>query len=236
MIILQNKELSITDTCVYLNDKLWRFKYFFAVDVSTEELDELLSSGWRKFGIYFFKPHCESCQACIPLRVCIDSFTLSKSQKRIIKNGKDITVIFNELEYRDEIYEIYKKHSIEKFNIETNHDDFLFSFYRKSCRSLQSEYYVDNKLIGIGFIDISQNGLNSIYFAYDTEYSAYSLGTFSILKEIEYAKSLSLSYYYLGYWIDKNKSMAYKNQFKPNEKYDWQQEIWIPGSDYSLKP
>jgi arginine-tRNA-protein transferase len=92
---------------------------------------------------------------------------------------------------------------------------------------MQSEYYIDDKLAGVGFIDISSNSLSSIYFIYSSGFKKYRLGTFSALKETEYALSLGLKYYYLGYFIEKNSSMAYKNSFHINEKMDWESGKWL---------
>ena len=104
-------------------------------------------------------------------------------------------------------------------------DDYL-ELLRQSCPSIQSEYYLDNRLIAVGFLDVSNISLSSIYFIYNTEYMKYSPGTLSILREAEYAASIGLPYYYLGYYIEENKSMSYKNSFRINEKMNWESEAW----------
>ncbi|MFC1671337.1 arginyltransferase, partial [Spirochaetota bacterium] len=108
----------------------------------------------------------------------------------------------------------------------TDIEDFMANFYSESCPSVQSEYYLKDQLIAVGFLDMSSKSLSSIYFIFKTAYEKYSLGTFGALKEIEYTSSLGLKYYYLGYYIENNQSMSYKNRFQPNEKYNWQNEKW----------
>jgi len=226
MIVIQEPRYSSLSTCSYIPERQWRFEYFFAVNLTELELNRLLERGWRKFGAYFFRPACEGCRECIPIRVRVSDFKPSRSQKRVLRKCSEVRVEFNPLRYRDEIYEIYRDHSINRFGRVTDNEDFLSSFYTKSCPSVQSEYYINGKLAAIGFLDIASEGLSTVYFAYKTEVECYSPGTYSILKEIEYAAMQSREYYYLGYYIRRNSSMAYKNSFLPNEKYDWNLEKW----------
>jgi len=197
-----------------------------AFGLADTELNELLKRGWRKFGTYFFKPNCEGCRKCIPLRVRVKDFSASKSQKRVLKKGGNIKIQYGALEYRDEIYELYRDHSLKRFNQETNTDDFMNSFFTSSCPAIQSEFYLENKLFATGFLDQSNEAFSSVYFIFNTDYEFLSPGTFSILKEIEHTASLGLSYYYLGYFIEENQSMNYKNRFHPYEQYDWENDRW----------
>lgn len=227
MKLLSEPLVSEESSCPYIEGRKSCFNYFFALDVAAEELEIILSRGWRKFGMYYFKPACIGCRECIPIRVKTNELIPSKSQRRVIKECRDVHVEFKDLEYRDEIFEIYKDHSLNRFGKDSNDEDFYSSFYTQSCPTMQSEYYIDGRLAGAGFIDISSNALSSIYFFYAGEFTKYSLGTFSAFKESEYALSLGLKYYYLGYYIENNPSMAYKNCFHTNEKMDWETGTWI---------
>jgi arginine-tRNA-protein transferase len=227
MKLLSEPLVSDESPCSYIKGRYWRFAYFFALDVTAEELDTILSKGWRKFGMYYFKPACRDCRKCIPIRVKADELNLSRSQRRVVKDCKNIRVEFKDLEYRDEIFEIYKDHSLNRFSKNSNDEDFYTSFYTQSCPSMQSEYYIDNKLAGVGFLDVSSNSLSSIYFIYSSGFKNYRLGTFSAIKETGFALSLGLKYYYLGYFIENNSSMAYKNNFHINEKMDWETGKWL---------
>jgi len=226
MILLSEPKISEESDCPYIKGERWRFSYFFARDLSGEDLEYLLIRGWRKFGYYYFRPQCRSCSKCIPLRLRADKLKISKSQRRVLRNGEGIRVEFNELKCSDEIFELYRIHSAERFHREADYEDFLNSFYVQSCPSMQSEYYLENKLIAVGYLDISSQGLSSVYFIYDTEYMKYRPGTLSIIKEAQYAESIGLSYYYLGYYIEANRSMSYKNNFDLNEKLNWETGVW----------
>ena len=228
MRLLSEHQISEESVCSYIKEKKWRFEYFFAAEVSHQELDALLSSGWRKFGIYYFKPVCKNCRECIPLRVKTDEFILSKSQRRAVRDCKDVHVEFKDLEYRDEIFEVYEDHSYHRFGEISDDENFYNTFYRQSCPSIQSEYYVNDKLAGVGFIDISSNALSSVYFVYRNEFLKLRLGTFSIINEIQFALTHELKFYYLGYYVEPNKSMSYKNSFHINEKMSWETGLWVP--------
>lgn len=227
MLLLQKPQLSRFSQCTYLPDRMCRFEYFFAIDLDARELEDLLSTGWRKFGEYYFRPDCGDCRRCVPLRIFVPEFRPSKGQRRVMRACADIEVRFTEPEYREEIFEIYRDHSLHRFGKESDPDEFIAAFYTRSCPSLQSEYYLDGEMIAVGFIDLSREGMSSVYFVYKTAFDEYRLGTCSIIREVEHAASRNLNYYYLGYYIEENRSMAYKEHFHPHEKYDWAEGRWI---------
>ncbi|HOP63319.1 MAG TPA: hypothetical protein PK358_09975 [Spirochaetota bacterium] len=227
MKLLSEPLVSEEAACPYLKDRKWRFSYFFATEVDGEELNYILSRGWRKFGMYYFKPVCRGCRECVPIRLNCDKLQAAKSQKRVLRKCEDIRVEFRDLEYRDEIYELYRVHSLDRFGKESNVEDFQSSFYTPSCPAIQSEYYIGDRLAGVGFLDVSTEALSSVYFIYHTDFLKYSLGTFSILRESAFAVSMGFRYYYLGYYIRENRSMAYKNSFHMNEKMDWLTGRWL---------
>ncbi|HOT46417.1 MAG TPA: hypothetical protein PLC28_16145 [Spirochaetota bacterium] len=235
MILLQEPRLSPWGPCTYLPERNCRFEYFFAYDLTANDLEELLCRGWRKFGEYYFRPSCGECRRCVPLRVLAGEFTPTKSQRRVLRGCEGIEVRFNELEYRDEIFEVYRDHSLNRFGKESEENDFFTAFYTRSCPTLQSEYFLRDKLIAVGFIDVSSKGLSSIYYIYKTSFEKYRLGTYSVMREAEHAASLGLPYYYLGYYIEENQHMAYKGHFHPHETFDWSREIWTREGDKSIE-
>lgn len=213
--------------CEYIKEKQQSITYCYCRDVSPADLSRLLSKGWRKFGEFYFKDNCQGCYKCVPIRIPVKSFKISRSQRRIFKKNKDVRVSVGPLQYKEEIFEIYRDHSINRFGRKKeSFEDFLISFYTPSCQALQTEYHIDGKLAGVGFLDIAGNGLSSVYFMFGDEYKEYSLGTFSILTEIEITRSLKKDYYYLGYYIEENRFMRYKNFFLPNQKMDWKTGKW----------
>jgi arginine-tRNA-protein transferase len=227
MKIIQNPALSTREKCPYLPEIEQQLKYFLATDLDSADLNKLLETGWRKFGMCYFRPECISCRECVPIRIPVADFSPSKSQRRVLRNSSEIEVKIGPLEFKDEIYELYAVHSANRFGRKTYLSDFYENFYCRTCPALQSEYYLNGRLIAAGFLDKSTEALSSVYFVFNTEYSKYRPGTYSILREIQYTASLQLKYYYLGYYIKDNHSMAYKGMFFPQELYDWDKGEWI---------
>ena len=226
MFIYQALSFSDPEPCPYLPEKTMSLAYFFASDINETELDQLIATGWRKFGFYFFKPACPRCSCCIPVRIHADSFIHSKSQRRVVRKNRNVEVRFEEREKFDDIFEIYADHAMARFGREAHREEFEHNLCTKSCPSLQSCFYVNGKMIAAGFLDQSAEGLSSVYFVYRTEYASRGLGIFSILKEIEYTAAKSRKYYYLGYYVKGNSHMEYKSRFFPHERYDWDSGIW----------
>ncbi|TAL36717.1 MAG: arginyltransferase [Spirochaetes bacterium] len=228
MLILRDLERGEETVCAYLPDRLSRMEYFLAIDVSAHELEYLLADGWRKFGYCYFRPHCNGCRLCIPLRVLATKFLPSKGQRRVARKNAGVRVEFGPLSYSDEIYDIYVEHTGMRFgDRNTAHDDFMFNFYQRSCPSFQSEYYVDGRLAAVGFLDRSSEGLSSVYFIYRESCARLSPGIFSVMREIGFARELGLSYYYLGYFVPGCGRMEYKGGFTPHEKFSWGQKKWF---------
>ena len=230
MIFLKEPQLAQAVDCPYIQGQKFTQEYFYAYEVNEREFDEFLSSGWRRFGLFFFRPACDGCKQCIPLRVSCSQFRPTKSQRRVLRKNENTQVKLSPPNYRDEIFNIYRKHSRIKFGQDSELSRFKESFFTAAVPSAQSEYYIDGKLIGVGFIDISLNALSSVYFIYDPDYSAYSPGNFSIMKEVEIGRELGVAHYNLGYWIDGNKSMSYKGNFSPHQTYQWDEKVWYDGN------
>lgn len=91
---------------------------------------------------------------------------------------------------------------------------------------MQTNIFYKNELMGVGYLDICDDGMSSVYFAFDPEISEFSPGTFSILAEIDYVKRMNKPYYYLGYWVKHCSALDYKCRFKPFEIYNWNKEQW----------
>jgi arginine-tRNA-protein transferase len=227
MLTLQECRLSDEAPCPYLPDRTARYEYFFALDLDARELDALIATGWRKFGLYFFRPECPGCRSCVPLRVPVAGFRPSKGQRRVMRKNIRTETRFGALRYRPEIFSIYSEHSRDRFGREGEIEDFLTNFYQESCPGLQSEYYVDGRLMAVGFLDRSSGGLSSVYFVFRTEFARNSPGIYSVIREIELAASLGLPYYYLGYHVEGCRRMEYKADFRPCERYSWEESRWL---------
>lgn len=237
MIQLYPQSLDEKSICPYLKDGRERqFRYFFATQLNSSELGVWLRSGWRKFGMYYYKPECPQCQSCSPLRVVVKDFKISKSMRRCWNKGKQVfTISIDKPKFSDRAFEIYQKHSQIRFNQKSgDKEHFIESFYLPSAPMLQTNLYLGNELMGVGYLDICDDGMSSVYFAFDPVISDYSPGTFSILAEIDYVKQQNKDYYYLGYWVKNCQALDYKQRFHPCEVYLWDNDSWVKGTPTSL--
>lgn len=234
MIFLKEPQISKAVKCPYIDGKEFIQEYFYAYELNEREYDDFLSAGWRRFGLFFFRPACIGCRLCVPIRIDCSRFNPTKSQRRVFRKNAHTEVKLCAPAYSDEIFEIYQKHSKVKFGQESNVSHFKESFFMAAVPSAQSEYYIDGKLMAVGFIDISLHALSSVYFIYDPDYAAFSPGVFSVMKEIEIVRELGIAYYNLGYWIKENKSMAYKGNYSPYQTYQWDEKVWYDGDCYEL--
>ena len=213
--------------CGYFKDRDSLFEEYLLEDVSEVEFEYLLAHGMRHFGDYFFRPRCQDCHQCIPIRVRTEEFRMTRSQKRSLQACKNVKVIIGKPRYSDEKFELYLNHKKRFQALQDDVEDeqnFRLSFYVNTPFGIEFEYYLDNKLIGVALGDLTGNTFSAIYTFYNSPDQRMGLGTFSILQQLEFCKQQDVKYFYLGYYISNNKSLMYKAGFRPNEVYvdnDW---------------
>ncbi|WP_372651434.1 arginyltransferase [Halobacteriovorax sp.] len=229
MYLLSQPTLSPPTNCPYIKGQEFTQEYFFATELDKSELDIILENGWRKFGRYYFRPNCSNCKQCLPLRVLVNEINFNKKQRKILKKNEDIVISKEPLSFREEYYQIYIQHN-KRFNTSKNtsedRNEFTEGFFTKSCSSFILSYSLNGVIIAWGILDEGASGISSVYFAFNPEHSARSLGHFGALTEINYAKENNYDYYYLGYYIESNPSMAYKASYRPHQLFNWSSRQW----------
>jgi len=203
--------------CPYLDNRNWRSYTFKAQNIGDDIYESLIDNGFRRSGQYFYKNSCSGCKECISIRVPIDSFKMTKSQKRTWKKNQDLTITWKPVEFDQESYELYYKYSDVRhgtITTEQNYRDFLIN---TAVNTIMMQYHKDTKLMGIGWVDVLPKSLSSVYFAFDPDFEKRRLGVFSVLKEIELAEMLHKSVLHIGFWVQECKSMSYKGDYKPYE-------------------
>ena len=218
-----NYKLGITQSfqCNYLADQQERL--LIAVDPilhDSEHYGWLMHQGFRRSGNDIYRPHCLSCHACQSIRVLIDNFTASKSQKRLLKRGQHFSVKVS-YTIKSNYYPLY-----EKYINEIHSDGSMFpaspaQFQSFTQNDITEQIYIeiwhDDELISVAVTDDIPNALSAVYTFYHPDYRKYGLGVFSILKQIEISKQLEREFLYLGYQINDCEKMNYKNRYKPHQ-------------------
>jgi len=213
--------------CSYIKGNSVRMKYKYVASASKVFATAVIARGWRRFGKYFFHPICQSCDACKSIRIDVNNYQYTKSQKKSIKRNKDTEIIVQEptltqahlLLYNK--YHAFKSHTDGWKHRNISQREYLENFVEGAHDFGKEVLYIKNgKLIGVDLIDVLEDGISSIYFYYDPDYARLSLGTYSLLYQIKLAKVLDLPWIYLGYWVDGCKAFAYKPRFQPQEILD----------------
>ncbi len=214
----ENKE------CSYFKDKISDIRYKYMENCSSQEQLKMLERGWRRFGNMHFVPECKACNECKTMRIDVEKFQFSKSQKRVLNKNKNTDVYIQKptLTYEHiDLFNKYHKVMTEKKNWSENIIDVqeYNNSYVRGAHDYGKEilYFRDNKLIGVALSDILPGAMSAVYCYYDHDYENLSIGQFSILAQISIAKQNKIPYLYLGYWIKDHFSMGYKEKYKPFE-------------------
>ena len=213
--------------CAYLPDKMVRMNYKYVNNASKTFATAVIARGWRRFGKYFFHPICQGCNACKSIRINVNDYHYTKSQKKSIKRNKNTEIIVQTPTLTTAHLDLYNKyHNFKHQKDGWTHRNISQREYHENFVDGASDfgkevlYIIDGKLVGVDLIDILDDGISSIYFFYDPDYASLSLGTYSLLYQIQLATILELPWIYLGYWVDGCKAFAYKPNFQPQEMLD----------------
>ena len=138
---------------------------------------------------------------------------------RVWRMNRDVQVVIGEPDVSDEKYDLFLRY------LEGQHDRtmgrsweaFLDFLYDSPTETAEFTYWLGRRLIGVSIVDRVPTGLSSVYMFFDPASARRSLGTFSIVWEIEQVRRLGRPYYYLGYYVAGSQTMSYKARFRPNE-------------------
>lgn len=223
--------------CSYLPDCEATFRYFYIQGCTPSFYYKLLDRGWRRFGNYFFVPICKECKACITIRQDCEAFVFSKSQKRILKNPLTLKVFRPRVTQTHlALYDQYHKKMQDKkgWDYQNITPEAYYETFVQGYQSFgyEFDYYYEEQLVGVALVDILPNSISAVYCYYDHNFEKFSIGTYSILKQITIAKEYNIKYLYPGYWIKNHHSMGYKERFKPfeilsNRPHLNEETIWI---------
>ena len=141
---------------------------------------------------------------------------------RIRRRNVDVTVVEVAPEVDAKTFELYTRYldSQHDETMSRTFDTFRDFLYDSPTDTVEFDYYLGHRLIGVSIVDRCPNGLSSVYMFFDPEEGGRSLGTYSVLWEIEYCRRTRLPFYYLGYYVADCKTMSYKSRFRPNEVLD----------------
>jgi len=210
--------------CPYLDGRVARLPLRIpARPLTRAELEHRLRTGDRRQGIFLYHTSCPNCTACEPIRIDVDDFTLGRTHRRVIARGdQQLTVELGPAIADERRIELYNRHK-QLRGLGNGRNLIDFDGYREflvlsSCETFELRYSLAGELIAVALVDRAENGLSAVYCYYDPAYESLSLGTYSILKQVELCRQWGLRYLYLGLFIAESERMRYKARFLPHER------------------
>jgi arginine-tRNA-protein transferase len=226
--------LTAPSPCPYLTGKEERKVFTHIVGRRARELNEILTQGgFRRSQTIAYRPACETCRACVSVRVLVDEFRPSGNMRAVLKENTDLigTVVPNRPS--SEQYSLFRRYLDARhadggmidmtvldytMMVEDSHIETRLIEYRRRGPDTAINGRGQGDLIAVSLMDILGDGLSMVYSFFDPELAARSLGTFMILDHIAQARTLGLPYLYLGYWVEGSRKMDYKARYKPQER------------------
>jgi arginine-tRNA-protein transferase len=235
-------------TCPYLPGQVERKVFTHLVGQRAPEMNDILTQGgFRRSQNIAYRPACESCRACVSVRILVDQFEPTKSMRRVLAANGDLVSKEYASEPSTEQFSLFRKYLDSRHQqggmsdmsvldyammVEDTHVNTRVIEYRIREEGDGLQHKPGGRLIATALTDLMSDGLSMVYSFYDPEETDRSLGTWMILDHIRRAKAKGLPHVYLGYWVEGSRKMTYKTRFQPQEHLQHQGwTLYQPGKD-----
>jgi len=205
--------------CPYLPDRQSRNEAYIAEHMDGALYEHLLGRGFRRSGRVVYRPRCQSCNECQQIRVLAERFKRSKSMRRVWNRNRDVVVEVSDSQPTEEKHHLFRRY------LDAQHDGSMSGSYQSFTDFLYDSptsgkdflYRLGDRIVAVSVTDRCPRGISSVYTYSDPDFADRSLGTYSVLYEVEWCRGKGLPYYYLGYYVAGSHTMEYKSRFRPSE-------------------
>lgn len=184
--------------------------------------ESALALGFRRSGRHVYRPHCASCNACLPIRLPVARFRPDRSQRRCAAINHDLVMSVAPARRTDEHFDLYARYLAARHPdspmaqpVEAEFDQFLIGDWSPTRFF---EWRHDGRLLAVAVTDVTPNAVSAVYTFFDPEARARSLGTQALLAQIAWAQATARPHLYLGFWLKNHPKMDYKRRFRPLER------------------
>jgi leucyl-tRNA---protein transferase len=226
--------LTSPTTCPYLPGQIERKVFTHLVGKRARELNNVLTQGgFRRSQTIAYRPACETCRACISVRVVVDDFHPTTSMRRIMRRNAHLVGQEKPNKPTSEQYSLFRGYLDARHGaggmadmtvldfammVEDSHVETMLVEYRRRDADTSLNSAGNNPLMAVCLTDVLSDGISMVYSFYEPDAEKTSPGTFMILDHIARAKTMGLKYLYLGYWVEGSRKMEYKARFLPQER------------------
>lgn len=222
---LQERVLQLYATasypCSYLPEQTARSQVVVPLDVvDTGIYAQLIAKGFRRSGSTTYRPWCDNCRACVPLRIPVDNFSPNRSQRRAWRQHEGLSVRVLPLEEYPGHYALYRDYQLARHAgcgmDKDDPEDYRSFILQSPVDAMLVEFREGDVLKMVALLDVLPDALSAVYTFYAGDAGA-AYGTFAVLWQIAFARQTGRRHVYLGYWIAESSKMHYKTRFRPYE-------------------